>query len=112
MTYLSSLPDDAALRDLFRAFPETSQPLREYNRVLMRGPSPFSTAERELLAAYVSGLNACQYCHGVHTATAEVFGVSPDLLNQLLEDPSAAPVGEELKPVLRYVRKLTFTPTG
>jgi AhpD family alkylhydroperoxidase len=27
-------------------------------------------AERELIAAFVSGLNACGYCHGVHTAAA------------------------------------------
>jgi alkylhydroperoxidase family enzyme len=67
MGYLWSLPERAVLRDVFAAFPVTSRPLLEYHQALLRGPSPFSVAERELIAAYVSGLNACGYCHGVHT---------------------------------------------
>ncbi len=70
MTFLPSLPDDAVLLDVFRAFPQTARPLLEYHQALLRGPSPLSVAERELIAAFVSGLNACRYCHGVHTATA------------------------------------------
>jgi AhpD family alkylhydroperoxidase len=42
----------------------------------LRGPSPFTVAERELIAAYVSGLNACGYCHGIHRVTADAFGVA------------------------------------
>jgi AhpD family alkylhydroperoxidase len=75
MAYLRSLPDRAVLRDVFAAFPHTSRPLLGYHQALLRGPSPFSVAERELIAAYVSGLNACDYCHGVHSATARAFGV-------------------------------------
>ena len=59
MTYLPSLPDDAVLLDVFRAYPATSRPLLEYHQALLRGPSPLTVAERELIAAYVSGLNAC-----------------------------------------------------
>jgi uncharacterized peroxidase-related enzyme len=111
MTYLRSLPDRAVLRDAFAAFPGTSRPLLDYHQALLRGPSPFSVAERELIAAYVSGLNACDYCHGVHTATAQAFGVDAGLVAALLDDVAAAPVDERMKPVLRYVRKLTRTPS-
>lgn len=72
MSYLSSLPDDAVLMDVFKLYPETARPLMDYHEVVMRGPAPFSVAERELIAAYVSGVNACDYCHGVHTVAAEV----------------------------------------
>jgi alkylhydroperoxidase family enzyme len=48
-------------------FPETRKPLIEFHEVLLRGPSPFTEAERELIAAYVSGLNRCRYCHGVRS---------------------------------------------
>jgi alkylhydroperoxidase family enzyme len=61
MTYLPSLPGDAVLLDVFRAYPGTSRPLLEYHQALLRGPSPLTVAERELIAAYVSGLNACRY---------------------------------------------------
>jgi AhpD family alkylhydroperoxidase len=67
-------------------------------------------AERELIAAYVCGLNACRYCHGVHTATAQAFGISEGTLGALLDDLGTAPVAERIKPLLRYVGKLTLTP--
>jgi len=110
MTYLSSLPEGAVLLDVFRAYPETARPLLDYHQALMRGPSPLSVAERELIAAYVSGLNACRYCHGVHAATAQAFGIGAGTLGALLADVGAAPVAERMKPLLRYARKLTLTP--
>ena len=111
MAYLRSLPDRAVLRDVFAAFPHTSRPLLDYHQALLRGPSPFSVAERELLAAYVSGLNACDYCHGVHTATAQAFGIQAETLAARLDHIDAAPVDPPMKPVLRYVRTLTQTPS-
>lgn len=78
---------------------------------MLRGPNQLTVAERELIAAYTSGLNQCQYCHGVHKASAEAFGVAPGLLQNLLDDIEASPVDAKMKPVLRYVRKLTPTPT-
>ncbi len=110
MTYLPSLPQDAVLLDVFRAYPETARPLLDYHEALLRGPSPLSVAERELIAAYVSALNACRYCHGVHQATAEAFGIAEDVLAALLTDVRTAPVPEPMKPLLRYAAKLTLTP--
>jgi uncharacterized peroxidase-related enzyme len=111
MTYLSSLPEGAVLVDVFRAYPEVARPLLDYHEALLRGPSPLTVAERELIAAYVSGLNACGYCHGVHAATAALFGVAEDTLAALLSDVDTAPVDERLRPLLRYVGKLTRTPS-
>jgi uncharacterized peroxidase-related enzyme len=111
MTYLPSLPTDAVLLDVFRAHPQAAGPLLDYHNVLLRGPSPLTVAERELIAAYVSGLNACRYCYGVHTATAAVFGVAESTLAAVLSDVDTAQVDERMKPVLRYVGKLTLTPS-
>lgn len=109
MSHLSSLPEDAVLLDVFRAFPATARPLIAYHEALMRGPSPLSVAERELLAAYVSGLNACAYCHGVHGAVATRFGVAEGVLERLLAGDlrAAAP---KLRPLLAYAEKLTVAP--
>lgn len=111
MSYLKSLPKDAVLLNVFKAFPATAKPLLEYHQALMRGPSPFSTAERELIAAFVSGLNSCSYCHGVHKATAAVFGVAEELLADLLKNVQRAKIEARMKPVLAYVQKLTRTPS-
>jgi uncharacterized peroxidase-related enzyme len=108
--YLKSLPDDAVLLQVFRAYPDTARPLLDYHELVMRGPSPFTVAERELIAAYVSGVNECGYCHGVHTATAEAFGIPEGLLEALLADLDTAPVDERIRAVLRYVGKLTTAP--
>ncbi|MDA8107921.1 MAG: peroxidase-related enzyme [Betaproteobacteria bacterium] len=110
MSFLKSLPAGAVLLHVFEAFPSTSKPLLEYHEALLRGPSPLSVAERELIAAYVSGLNACRYCHGVHEATARAFGIDEGLMGELLSDFDAASVADNLKPVLRYAKKLTLTP--
>lgn len=110
MSYLPSQSAEARLLDVFRTFPEASRPLLDYHEVLMRGPSDLTVAERELIAAYVSGLNDCGYCHGVHAVTAARFGVEDNLLTDLLADFESAAVDERLRPVLAYVAKLTVTP--
>ena len=110
MSYLPSLPAGAALVDVFRAYPDTAGPLLDYHEVLLRGPSPLTVAERELIAAYVSAVNSCGYCHGVHTATAAAFGIAEETLTALLTDLDTAPLEERLKPLLAYVGKLTRTP--
>ncbi|GAA4545688.1 carboxymuconolactone decarboxylase family protein [Amycolatopsis samaneae] len=110
MSYLPSLPEDAVLTDVFRAYPEAVGPLIDYHRIVLRGPSVFTLAERELIAAYVSGLNACRYCHGVHGATAVAFGLPEERLTALLTDLDTAPVEDRWKVLLRYLRTLTLTP--
>jgi uncharacterized peroxidase-related enzyme len=112
MSFAPSLPKGTTLLNLFKAFPETSAPLIEFHEVLLRGPSPFTEAERELIAAYVSGLNQCRYCHAVHTATAELLGVSGKSIASAMDDIEAAPIAQKMKPVLRYARKLTERPAG
>jgi uncharacterized peroxidase-related enzyme len=110
MTFLRDLPDNAVLLEVFRRYPETSGPLIAYHEVLLRGESPLSVAERELIAAYVSSLNACTYCHGVHSVTAEAFGIEEGTLQSLLGDIETASIDDRMKPLLRYVKKLTHLP--
>jgi len=110
MPHLRSLPDKPVMRDLYRAYPATTKPLGEFTEAAMRGPSPFTQGQRETIAAYVSGLNACRYCHGAHLAVAAACGVAPDLIKALLEDIDSAPVETRMKPVLQYARKLTLAP--
>ncbi len=112
MSFLPSLPAQSNLLDLFKRFPETSKPLLEFHEILLRGPSPFTAAERELLAAYVSSLNKCHYCADVHTATAERLGVPQGAVARLVKDWDGAPIEEKMRPILRYARKLTQQPAA
>jgi uncharacterized peroxidase-related enzyme len=105
-----SLPESPHLVDVFRAFPEQTRPLFALHDLLLRGESPLTVADRELIAAFVSGLNACRFCFGAHKLYAIAFGVDPDLVDALLSDIDSAPVDDRLRPILRYVAKLKDMP--
>jgi uncharacterized peroxidase-related enzyme len=110
MPRLRSLPQQPVMRDLYKAQPASCKPLGELTEVAMRGPTPFTPGQRELIAAYVSALNACNYCHTTHAGVATAFGVPPDLFKALLTDVDSAPVEERMKPILHYAKKLTLSP--
>jgi uncharacterized peroxidase-related enzyme len=86
--------------------------LIEFHEALLRGPSPFTEAERELIAAYVSGLNRCRYCRGVHSATAQRLGVADGLVARLVDEDDLAAAPERMRSVLAYARKLTQAADG
>lgn len=109
--YPSLKPDDH-LEALFRRFPHGVKPLLELHDALMREDSHLSVAERELIAAYVSGLNACAFCFGAHKAMAQAFGVDPALIDKLVSGgPAQSGIDEKLVPLLDYVRVITLEPS-
>ncbi len=110
MAYFPSLPDDAGVRHIVTLNPAAGRALVEFHSAALRNASALTPRDKELIAAYVSGLNACQYCYGVHSQTAKAFGIDEALLEQLLDDFDAAPVEPRLRPVLAYARKLTLDP--
>ena len=111
MPYLRSLPSNATLADLREQYTELLGLLRPYAERLMRGPSPLSPGERELIAAFVSGVNSCRYCHGTHALVARGCGMNEKVFSNLMDDIETADIEPRLKPILRYVRKLTETPS-
>jgi uncharacterized peroxidase-related enzyme len=111
MSFFRSLGAESSVRDILQMNRAAGRALIEYHMAVLRQPSPLTEGERELIAAYVSGLNSCQYCHGVHTITAEAFGLPEGFIRQLLDDVEAAPVESSLKPILKFVRKLTLEPS-
>ncbi|MFD0911307.1 MULTISPECIES: carboxymuconolactone decarboxylase family protein [Ruegeria] len=106
-----SLPENATLGSVYQAFPDKLSPLCAYESLVMRGESDLSVAERELIAAYVSGLNACAYCHGAHIVFAKAYGIEVETIEALMEDRDTAPVEDHLKPLLAYIEKLTVSPS-
>jgi uncharacterized peroxidase-related enzyme len=111
MSRIKSLPENPTLLDLRSKYSDLFDLLRPYGQQLMRGPSPLSSGERELIAAYTSGLNSCRYCHGVHAKVAEGFGIDEAVFEALFYDLESASIENRLKPLLAYVRKLTQTPS-
>ena len=110
MSLLPSLEGRPHLGEVFKAFPQAVRPLLEYHDVLLRGEGPLSIAQRELIATYVSGLNACSFCFGAHKIYAQVFGIKESLIDDMMDDLEAADIEPAMKPFLRYVRKLNALP--
>ncbi len=110
MGFLNDLPEKTDLWDVIRVREDLWGFILAASEGIMQGPSPLSVAERELLGAYVSGLNACDYCHDAHAAKARALGFSEAATAHLLDDPATAPIDERLKPVFAFARKLTLTP--
>jgi len=82
--------------------PETGQPLLDLAEALLRGPHTLSEGERELIAAYVSWLNECDFCANSHAAFAaaqlEDGATVVDLVRAGLD---TAPVSAKLRALLR-----------
>ena len=110
MSFLKSLPPETGLLQIFQAFPETARPLLEYHEILLRGESAFSPAERELIAAYVSALNKCDYCRAVHSQTAVALGIDANAISEILSGSGLEHVDHRMRPVLAFVHKLTLSP--
>ncbi|SCG73811.1 uncharacterized peroxidase-related enzyme [Micromonospora inositola] len=91
------------IQGLLRFRPETAGPLNALAETLLRAPHPTLTpGERELIAAYVSGLNDCGFCRASHSATAAAqLPAGMSLVEQVRADVAAAPVGEKLRALLR-----------
>jgi uncharacterized peroxidase-related enzyme len=80
---------------------------KEFTHEAMRGPSDWSVADRELMAAYVSKVNASAFCIGAHTATAQQAYQDRPMVAAVLADLDSAPVAEPLRATLRMLGKLS-----
>lgn len=73
----------------------------------MRGPSAWSVADRELMAAFVSKQNGCEYCVKAHTAVAARAYQAEGRVSAVLADLETAKIEEPLRATLRMLRKLS-----
>jgi uncharacterized peroxidase-related enzyme len=90
------------IRGLLQYRPETAKPLMALAEVLLRGPNSLTPGERELVAAYVSGLNECTYCCVSHSAFAAAqLDAGMDLVDQVRSDLDSAPISAKLRALLR-----------
>ena len=101
MPHIALNSAEPGILGLLRYRPETARPLGELTEVLLRGPSTLTPGERELIAAYVSALNGCQYCASSHSASAAAqLPGGMALVEQVRADPGGAAVSAKLKTLL------------
>jgi uncharacterized peroxidase-related enzyme len=87
--------------------PETTKPLLELAETLLREPSTLTSAEREMIATYVSGENDCRFCQLSHGASAaEHLGGNHALIDELKKNYKTAGVSDKLKALLAIAGKV------
>ena len=100
----SNLPGVGGLT-LFK--PALGEKLQAFTQQLLRGPSPLSEAERELIAAYVSTGNQTTFCIRTHSATAAaLLGENRQAVLSMIEDVDTAPISEKMRALLRIADKV------
>jgi len=95
------------IRSLVMFRPETGQHLYALAQVLLRGDSPLTPAERELIATHVSARNNCMFCRDSHAAVArELFGDSRAVVDCVINNVPSAALSPKLKALLNIAGKV------
>ena len=79
----------------------------ELAEALLRGPNTLTSGEREMIAAFVSSRNDCQFCQLSHSAAAaHHLDGNYALVEAVTRDYQTAPVSPKLKALLAIAAKV------
>src|SRR5689334_10845293 len=107
MAHIGVTENIPGIRSLVLFRPETGVHLYELAQVLLRGESPLSEAERELIAAYVSHRNNCMFCMSSHAAASRcLYGDEENLVDEVLNDMQHSHVSDKMKALLNIAGKV------
>ncbi len=103
-----AVPEEVpGIRSLVMYRPDTGEHLYALAAALLRGESPLSPAECELIAAFVSAENDCTFCSCSHAAAARhLFGLDQNLVDEVLRDYTSAPISGKMKALLSIAQRV------
>lgn len=100
MPYINVDENMPGIRGLLNFSPATAAPISELTNLLLRSNEGLTMADRELIAAHVSYLNECVYCHQSHGAIATCYLNDNELADQVKKDYKNAAISDKLKALL------------
>jgi uncharacterized peroxidase-related enzyme len=89
--------------------PETAKPMRELAHVLLHtsGNEGFTSADREMIASFVSSKNTCFFCQTSHgAAAAHLHEGGQEAVNHVCTDYMTAPISNKLKALLAIAEQV------
>jgi uncharacterized peroxidase-related enzyme len=92
--------------------PEAAHHLAALSHTLMHKPGPLSAGLRELIAAYTSSLNNCEFCMKAHAAVAAQLLDDAPLVWSVIDNLETSEIAEKEKSLLRFVKKITLAPSS
>jgi AhpD family alkylhydroperoxidase len=81
-------------------------PMQGVTQEAMRGPSAWSVADRELMAAFVAKTNRCEFCIKAHAAVAQRAYGDAKKVSAVLSDFNTDAIQEPLRATLLMLGKL------
>jgi uncharacterized peroxidase-related enzyme len=107
MAHITLSEDLPGIRGLLAFRPDTATPLSDLANALLCSPGTLTLGERELIAAYVSGLNECVFCRNSHAAIAACHLQGDELLvESVIRDPERAEISSKLRALLRIAARV------
>lgn len=107
MTYIKTNIPQPGIVELLLYKSATGNALSNLAHTLLHGPSLLSRGERELIAAYVSHLNECSFCHHSHAAAANAhLNDAGKSIQAIIHDPQQADISAKMKALLAIAAKV------
>jgi hypothetical protein len=110
MSYLPSSPDLENFAGILAKYPRRGILLFKLLEDIKGSFSPLGKGMRELIIAYTSDLNQSESCYMARKSLFKELGIDESAYGELKSDIDTANIDEKLKPLLRFVKKLTLTP--
>ena len=107
MAYIKLNNNLPGIIGLMKYRPETAKPLNELAEILLRGPSTLTSAEREMIASYVSHQNECHFCHSSHgAAAAHHLDGNLKLMDDIKNNFRETEISPKLRKLLNIAKKV------
>jgi uncharacterized peroxidase-related enzyme len=107
MAHIDLPPGLPGIIGLLTAYPHSRKPLNALANAVLAGDASLTRGERELIAAYTSARNECNFCMNSHAAAARhLFHDQGDLVDRALLDLESAPVGDKMRALLSIADKV------
>jgi uncharacterized peroxidase-related enzyme len=103
-----TVPDGVpGIRSLLASRPEVAGPMAALADALLHAPNTLPAGERELIGAYVSALNGCDFCRASHQAVAAChLGVDAGVVAASIRHPETAGIAPKLKALLHLAARV------
>ncbi|MBV8959119.1 MAG: peroxidase-related enzyme [Actinobacteria bacterium] len=108
-SFVGRRPADDVLKTLLYRPEVLGRAFTALVRDIMRGPSPWTVGERELMAAIVSRTNACTFCTGIHSYVA-TLRIGADVAPGALDDWRALDLTPAVRATTELLVRLTDAP--
>jgi uncharacterized peroxidase-related enzyme len=107
MAYINTNIPQPGILGLLYYKSSSGKALSDLAHALLLGPSSLSSGERELIAAHVSYLNNCEFCHLSHKAAASAhLNDSGKTMDSIISGIDNANVSAKMKALLRVAGKV------